>query len=130
MRADSLRFTVDAPTEVALGDPVPVVLRLVNGSSRRVEVHLRGRETVFDVVVRRATGEEVWRRLTGQSTMAILQLRAMAPGEALEFRATWDQRDATGRQVEPGEYRVQGELPGDEPLVLRSPETRLRIARR
>jgi hypothetical protein len=130
MTAESLSFTLEVPARAALGAPIPLVLRLANVSTRRIEVHLRGRETVFDVVARRPGGEEVWRRLTGQVTMAILQLRSLAPGEVLELRAAWDQRDAAGRPVVAGEYRLQGELPGDDPLPLRSSEARVVIAPR
>lgn len=124
---DSPEFTVRVPATVHAGEPVRVRLRLANVSSHTIEVHLQGRETVFDVVVLDAAGAEVWRRLGGTPALAILQLRPLAAGDSIEFVATWDQTDRAGRQVPTGTYRVFGELPGDAPAPLRSAPVPLQV---
>jgi hypothetical protein len=110
-----------------VGEAVRVRLRLANVSDRPIEVHLQGRETVFDVVVLDASGAEIWRRLGGDPVLAILQLRPLAAGDSIEFVATWNQTDGAGRQVPTGSYRVIGELPGDSPTPMRSAPAILQI---
>lgn len=127
--SDTLRLEVQVAAEVRQGDAVPIVLRLVNISARTIEVHLQGRETVFDLIVREAEGGIVWRRLEGETAMAILALRPLAPGAAFEFRHVWDQRDRAGRPVPPGRYHVTGEVPYDAVEPLRSPPATLVVAR-
>jgi hypothetical protein len=117
---DSLSFTVEVPARVARGAAVPIRLRLTNVSARSIELHVTGRETVFDVVATDSSGREVWRRLAGQPVLAILQLRPLAAGETMEFTASWDQTGVNGEQVPPGSYRLAGELPGDSPAPLRT----------
>ena len=117
---DSLSFTLDVPEKVARGAPIPIRLRLANLSPRTIEVHLTGRETVFDIVATDSSGREVWRRLGGQPVLAILQLRPLGPGEAIEFNASWDQGGAGGARIPAGTYRLVGELPGDAPEPLRT----------
>jgi hypothetical protein len=124
---DSLEFTVRVPASVHAGDAVRIRLRLANLSPQSIELHLQGRETVFDVVVLDASGAEVWRRLGATPAPAIEQLRPLAAGDAIEFVATWHQTDRAGRQVPSGEYQVIGELPGDSPGPLRSAPAPLRV---
>jgi hypothetical protein len=111
--ADSLRVDLVVARVVAAGRPVPMTIRIENTSSRPLELHLQGRATVFDLVVRRG-GDVVWRRLENEAVQAILQLRMLAPGETLELTGTWDQRDRAGRQVAPGDYTVEGNVPTDD----------------
>ena len=98
-QGDSLRLRVEVPASVRQGTSVPVTLRVENVSPRPVELYLRGRTIAFDVIVARAGGQVVWRRLDGAAIPAIVQLRVLAPGEALVLRATWDQR--TGARGNP-----------------------------
>jgi len=111
---DSLRFDLIAPAEARFGRAVPITLRLTNVSPRAVEAHFLGREIAFDIVVSRADGTPVWRRLEGAIVPGILQVRMIAPGETLEWRDVW-------RPANPGRYRLQGILPADEPEPLRTP---------
>jgi hypothetical protein len=113
---DSMRVEIVVPPRVAAGEPVPIAIRIANTADRPIELHLQGRTVVFDLIVRKGD-MVVWRRLQGQSVPAILQLRMLAPGEAMELKDTWEQQDDAGRRVGPGEYRVSGEIPTDgEPL--------------
>ena len=126
--ADSLRLELLAPAEVRASDPVPITLRLTNVSDRPADAHFLGRTIAFDLVVARADGAVVWRRLAGAAIPSILQIRTLAPGESLELGDVWDQRTDAGARAGPGEYTVQGILPSDAPEPLRTPVVPLRIA--
>ena len=125
--ADSLRLRLDVPAGVRAGAPVPIVLRVENVSPRPVELYLRGRTIAFDVVVARADGGVVWRRLEDEVIPAVVQVRALAPNETLELRAEWDQRTARGAAVPAGEYVARGLLLTDRPEPLETPPVPLRI---
>lgn len=126
---DSLRLQLIVPSKVRIGAVVAITLRLENAGDGPIELSLRGRRIAFDIVVRRETGEDVWRRLDGQIIPAILQLRVLEPGEVLELRATWDQAATAGTPVGPGEYLVQGLLLTDGPAPLVTPPVSLRVER-
>jgi hypothetical protein len=112
-----MRFEIVAPADVRHGDPVAVRLRLVNVTDRAVTVYLQGRPTAFDVIVTDEAGQEVWRRMAGQTVTAILGIRALAPNESLTFEDVWPQRNSSGGQVPPGRYAISGLMPTDgEPL--------------
>lgn len=123
-QVDSLRFVLQAPPEARAGDPVPIVLRVTNPGTRPIELHLLGRDIVFDVVVTREDGSPIWRRLEHAVVPGILQVKVLAPGESLELHAEW--RPTAG----PGTYVLQGVLPTDAPQPLRTPPVQLRIAAR
>jgi hypothetical protein len=113
---DSMRVEIVVPTKVVAGEPVPVTLRISNIGDRPIELYLQGRPLAFDLIVRRGT-EVVWRRLEGATVSAILQIRTLAPGEAIELKDTWKPEDNAGRRVDPGDYTVSGSVLTDrEPL--------------
>ena len=120
-----MRVEIVVPPDVAVGDPVPITLRIANVTARPLELHLQGRTATFDLVVRRG-GTVVWRRLENESVLAILQLRTLAPGEALELTETWNQRDRGGEPVGAGDYTVSGSVPTDG-APLRAGPVSLRI---
>lgn len=106
----ALRFDVVVPPVARSGEVVPVTLRVRNDGRQAVELYLQGRPIAFDIIVSRADGRVVWRRLEGRTIPAILQVRVLGPGEALELADTW-------RAGAPGRYTVQGILLTDaEPL--------------
>jgi hypothetical protein len=115
------------PDRVRQGEPVPIALRLINPAPHPSTVYLAGRPVAFDIVVARTDGVAIWRRLHGAVINAILQVRVLAPGEALTFSDTWRQQDDRGLPTAPGEYRVTGVLPGDPPEELRTEASPLRI---
>jgi hypothetical protein len=113
---DSMRVEIVIPAKVAVGQPVPVTLRISNTSDRPIDLYLQGRPLAFDLIVQRGT-QVVWRRLEGATVSAILQIRTLAPGEALELKETWKSEDSAGRRVDPGDYTVSGSVLTDrEPL--------------
>jgi hypothetical protein len=119
---DSMRVEIVVPPRVAVGAPVPITLRIANTAERPIELHLQGRTIVFDLTVRRGAAV-VWRRLEGESVAAILQIRMLAPGEVLELKETWQQKDGGGRPVGPGEYSVTGMVPTDAAPLRAGPVT-------
>src|SRR5881296_2893568 len=126
---DSLRFELVVPAEVREGAAVPIVLRLTNTREEPLELHLLGRTIAFDITVARADGRLVWRRLEGAAIHVILQIKLLAPGETLELRDVWRQRDSAGRPVGPGTYNVQGALPTEARAPLRTAVVRIRVVK-
>jgi hypothetical protein len=125
--ADSVRVTLDVPPAVRERAPVAITLRVENVSPRAVELYLRGRTIAFDVVVTRADGRVAWRRLEDAIVPAVVQLRALAPGEALVLRAEWDQRTRGGAFAGVGRYAVRGLLLTDRPEPMETPPLPLEI---
>lgn len=124
---DGPRLSLQVPTPVRAGDPVPIGLRLVNEGGKPLTLELRGRPIAFDIAVEDAEGDQVWRRLEGRTVSAILQVRNLAPGDSLELRETWDQRGDDGTPVGPGTYTVRGSLPTVSRGRLEAPPVELRI---
>ena len=119
--ADSLQVTL----EVRAGTPVRFTLRARNVSPRQVTLLLRGRTPTLDVEVRRG-GEVIWRRLEGEVVQAIVQVRILEPGEALEVAAEWDRRFRGGGSAAPGDYQAGAGLLLEEG-VLASPVMRFQL---
>jgi hypothetical protein len=116
-QADSMRVEMLVPRSVARGRPVAMKLRVSNTSDRPITLYLQGRPIAFDIVIQRSGGEVVWRRLAGATVSAILGVRTLAPGEALDLEETWKQRTQTGKRAEPGDYIVSGSVLTDgEPI--------------
>lgn len=107
---DSLRLELLLEPRARAGEPVRLRLRAQNVTQHALDLYLRGRTITFDVVIARAAGGVVWRRLEGEIIPAIVHLRPLAPGERLEVETVWDQRTNDGRPVEPGEYVAEGSL--------------------
>jgi Intracellular proteinase inhibitor len=118
---DSLRRELIAPERARAGRPVEIVLRVTNITARPLDLSLQGREIVFDVAVTNPQGGEVWRRLKGQNVQAILQLKTLAPGEALELRSTW-----TPPASAHGEHTISADIKTDAAPILFRP-ARIRI---
>ena len=96
---DSPTVTIEVPSEVSAGAPVPLTLHVTNPTERPLTLYLRGRPVAFDVVVARADGTVVWRRLAGAIITMVLQVRTLAPGETLELKDAWNQATTTGARV-------------------------------
>ena len=118
---DSLRRELSAPERVRAGGPVEIVLRITNVTQKPLDLSLQGREIVFDVAVTNEQGHEVWRRLQGQTAQAILQLRTLAPGEALDLRTAWNPR-----AEDSGLHTISADIKTDGAPILFRP-VRVRI---
>ena len=117
----SLRLELDVPPEVRVGSTVRIALRVTNIGSQSIELHLRGRTIAFDVIVRQADGEVVWRRLANQVIPAIVRLETLRPEQSLELRTRWHLA-----AVLPGIYVIEGILPTDGP-DLRTGGVQIRV---
>lgn len=118
---------VEVPTSVAVGNPVPIKVRLSNTTSSPQDLYLRGREITFDIAVTDSAGDAVWRRLEGEVIQAIIQLRTLAPNETIELTHTWDQRSQRGERVPPGRYTLRANILTDGQTALASNEATLVI---
>lgn len=122
--------TLVVPSAALTGAAVPIRLRVTNATAAPLDLYLRGREIAFDIAITDSAGDAVWRRLEGEVVPAILQLKTLAPGEALELSHDWDQKSARGSQVEPGRYTVRGSILTDGTTSLDTPPVTLEIAGR
>src|SRR5688500_1161343 len=119
--------SLDVPTSMAAGAPVPIKIRVKNETAAPLDLYLRGRDVTFDITVADSTGDVVWRKLEGEVTQAILQLKTLAPGEVMELRHNWDQKSQRGQLVAPGRYTVRGSVLTDGQTTLDSPPATLEI---
>jgi hypothetical protein len=117
---DSVALRLLLPPRAVAGEPVPIVLRLTNTTAQPLTLALQGRPIAYDIILTREDGSVVWRRLEGEVVAAILAVRELGPAESLEFQATWDGRDRSGKTAAPGRYLVTGVVPTDEPEGLRT----------
>jgi hypothetical protein len=122
--------TIEFPETVSAGATIPITMRIANTSSEPLELYLHGREATYDFIVTSSDGDIVWRRLEGQTVQAILRVDVLAPGQALELRESWNQRDNAGKRVAPGSYYIRGTLLGEGSSALESPVVPLRIKRK
>jgi len=124
-RPDSITFTVVAPHSVRRGKAVPITLRVTNTGAQPLNLYLTGRTITFDIIVTRADGQVVWRRLEHVTGQQIVQVKTLAPGERFELKDVWHQRTDAGTRVSPGDYTLTGVIPTDRqplrtvPLPLR-----------
>ncbi len=95
---------------VEVGKPVVFILEVRNVSGAPLELRFSSGEQ-FDVLVyKRGEWSERWQWSRGKAfTMAFSSLR-LNFGEVRRFRVEWNQKDNDGRQVPPGEYRVEAIL--------------------
>ena len=82
-QSDSLILQLDAPAEASAGTAIPLKLTLRNSGKQPVSVMLGGRPP-SDFVVIAPDGAEVWRWSTDQVIQAILEMKALQPGEQLD----------------------------------------------
>ncbi|MBI2918654.1 MAG: hypothetical protein HYY01_11785 [Chloroflexi bacterium] len=109
---------LEAPPTPKLGEPVPLALKVRNGSSE--PVGLFHGEAPYDFVVLSEDGSEVWRWSRWRVFPSVLRHTTIQPGETLTYNATWDQHDqdcqpdpgvygrpCQGKPVTPGKYVVR-----------------------
>ncbi len=118
---------IELPSSVRIGTPVPVTLRVRNTGTAPAELALTGLPIAFDIFVDRTDSTEVWSRLHGETISMMLQVAILRPGESLEFKHAWDQRDNDRQAVPAGTYSVRGSLATPD-RELRSEPRRLVIS--
>jgi len=121
------RVTLVVPDTVARGAKVPIVIRVSNTTSAPLDLYLRGRDIAFDITVTDSAGAELWRRLEGETVLAIIQIKTLGPGEKLELSDDWDQRTKSGGPAAAGVYGIRGSVLTDGSSSLVSNEARLVI---
>jgi hypothetical protein len=102
-QSDSVEVIISMPTFASVGDEVLIGVLLRNNTDRRLDLHLNGRQTNFDIVITRPDSAVVWQRLGNASAPQILQLRPLGPGETLTLDDRW-------RAEVAGEYLVNAEV--------------------
>lgn len=100
-----VRVKLSAPQNALLGEEVPFGLTLENTGTSAREYLVPENGDPFNPVVTTKDGRDVWMRYSVHSRSIRLVL---PPGTTLHFQFYWDQRDASGNLVPPGEYRVRG----------------------
>lgn len=118
---DAITVTLEAPDSVRAGDPVPYAVIMANRSDRQEEVHLQGREVVFDVTIAKEGGGPVWRRLADEVVEAILRLDTFEPGETRRLEGVVD-----SSILKPGRYVMHATVP-TETGALVSPARPLQV---
>ena len=113
---DSVVVTIAAPRAAAVGDRIPISLVVENKRDRQIDLHLSGRETIFDIVVARADSTIVWRRLANTTTQQILQLKTLGARQSMTLFDYW-------QPTERGEYIIGAELPTDTNPLQATPVT-------
>ena len=121
------RVSLVVPDTVARGAKVPIVIRVSNTTSAPLDLYLRGRDIAFDITITDWAGAELWRRLEGETVLAIIQIKTLGPGETLELSDEWDQRTKSGSPAAAGVYGINGSVLTDGSSSLVSNEARLVI---
>lgn len=121
------KVSLVVPDTVARGAKVPIMIRVTNTTSAPLDLYLRGRDIAFDITITGSTGVELWRRLEGETVLAIIQIKTLGPGETLELGHEWDQRSNSGRTAVAGVYKLRGSVLTDGSSSLVSNEASLVI---
>ena len=111
------------------GEPVEITLTLSNPAMSVAKFQFPTGQ-MYDFIVSR-DGQFVWQWSLGRAFTQAFTALILAPREAKVFTERWDQRDARGRTVPPGEYEIVAVFPaGDVEVTLPArPETpRVRFA--
>ena len=89
----------------AIGEDVPMNLVLVNCAGVNVELFYES-EARYDFSMEDSIGLEVWRWTEEQDLLDEPGTLTILPQEMVEYSVTWDQRDFSDDQVDPGVYKV------------------------
>ncbi len=100
-----LEFGGDRPAHYAPGEDVPMTLVIENCTGVDIELFYEG-EARFDFSIEDAIGQEIWRWTEEQDLSDEPGALTILPQEIVEYSVTWDQRDFSDDQVEPGIYKV------------------------
>ena len=113
----------------AAREPIEITLTLSNPGTSAVKFQFSTGQ-MYDFILSR-DGQFVWQWSLGRAFTQAFTALILAPRESKVFTERWDQRDARGRAVSPGEYEMVAVFPvGDvEVAVPARPETlRVRFA--
>ena len=100
--------------EFATGAPITLVVTLRNQAAAARKLTLSTSQT-HDCIVSDAGHKAVWRFSAGRMFAQVITDLTLEPGESRSFTLTWDQTDAKGKPVPPGDYEAVGLVPGGAP---------------
>ncbi len=123
----TLSFTLYAPSESSVGEPVPLLLVVRNTSEQPVRLETGDSATTFDVRVLDRSGAVVWNRMNNRESLLLLREVTLVPGEELRFSDTWNQRSNDRVRVPAGIFEIQGTLNVQGARDLRTASRRLSI---
>lgn len=109
-RTESLLVELVVPDTVERDSRVPVSMTIRNPTAHPIDLYLRGRDPVFDIVVRRPDGSIAWQRLADEVIQAVLSIRPLLPGDSFRVSAEWLPTDR-------GEVSVTGRILTESPLL-------------
>ncbi|HXE73347.1 MAG TPA: BsuPI-related putative proteinase inhibitor [Candidatus Nitrosotenuis sp.] len=114
-QTEDLIYNLTMPkTDYDRGEPIALNLTVANRSGRPLEL-VFDNELEVEFVVQRELNLffvriplEVWRYSATRVNRPQRHNVVIMPHDKKVFRAVWDQKDARGRQVGPGNYRILG----------------------
>lgn len=109
----ALEVKVDAPSQSARGQPLPLRIVVHNSSRRPVWLETGDSAYAFDFVVSDSLGAQVWSRLHSRRNdpiPMIIRSRPIAPGDSVVFADLWNLRTNAGDRALPGRYWLRGTL--------------------
>ncbi|MFQ6019997.1 MAG: BsuPI-related putative proteinase inhibitor [Dehalococcoidia bacterium] len=96
--------------EYRVGEPVVMTLVLANRSGQAITLEYRNSQR-YDFRVADSDGRVVWRWSEDKLFAQVIGRERLEPGESLQFSETWDQTEARGEPLPPGDYLVEGTSP-------------------
>ena len=101
----------DETLEFHAGETITFVVTLTNRASVPRTLTFPTSQT-HDCIVSAADHKEVWRHSSGRMFAQVITELTLKPGESRAYTATWNQTDARGKPVPPGEYEAAGLVNG------------------
>ncbi len=89
------------------GEEVSMSLTLINCGDN-VSRHFYPTSQRYEFIVVDENGVEVWRWSDANASEQVKGKEEIQPGEKVDYREVWDQKDSKGEQVPPGRYKVSG----------------------
>lgn len=96
------------------GATITFVVTIKNQASADRTLTLPTGQT-HEVVVTDAGHKEIWRYSRGRMFAQVIVDLTLKPGESRSYTAAWDQTDAKGKALPPGDYEAVGLVPGGAP---------------
>jgi hypothetical protein len=100
--------------EFATGAPITLVVTIRNRAAAARTLTLSTSQS-HECIVSDAGHKVVWRFSGGRMFAQVIIDLTLEPGESRSFTSTWDQTDAKGKPVPPGDYEAVGLVPGGAP---------------
>lgn len=96
----------------ALGETMRFIYTIRNQSNSSIIYNFTSSK-LFDIWVKLGD-KEVYRWSRGRVYLTVMTTLALDPGETREFKAEWNQKDNSGKDVGPGVYEIYAQLQPSE----------------